>query len=440
MANTLSSTSPNTIPAANQGNTLEKLQHRLNVKKLELNSLLEVTQAINNNLTEDAIYRIYHFTLRANMNISKLALFVRDEVWECKVSFGTETDFSQITLDPEILSFRDITTLEASNQTKLFQQSASSPSIPDLFSEFDLVIPIAHKKTTLAYVFVSKEKSEEDRQGLDTVFIQTLSNIVIVAIENKKLARQQLRQEAMNREIQIAQQVQTHLFPRELPYNSELKVKAEYFPHRSVSGDYYDFIHISKNEFLVCIADVSGKGIPAAILMSNFQASLRTMARQTNQLRKIVEELNYQIYQSARGENFITFFIALYNKAEKKLSYINAGHNPPLLSIPQGEIKLLDRGTTILGTFQPLPFLDETTLNGIENFCLFCYTDGVTEVHNSEGEEFGPERLILFYEKHRHLTPDALHSQLILELNAFKSEKEYDDDVTLLTCQMSCIK
>jgi sigma-B regulation protein RsbU (phosphoserine phosphatase) len=437
MANTLTDTSSNTLTSTNQGSPLEKLQHRLNVKKLELNSLLEVTQAINNNLAEDAIYRIYHFTLRANMNISKLALYVRDEVWECKVSFGTETNFSQITLDPEILTYRDITSLEARDQAKTFEQTSGDNPISDLFSEFDLVIPIAHKKSVLAYVFVSKEKSEDDKQGLDTVFIQTLSNIVIVAIENKKLARQQLRQEAMNREMQIAQQVQTHLFPRELPNTRALKVKAEYFPHRSVSGDYYDFIRISPDEFLVCIADVSGKGMPAAILMSNFQASLRTMARQTNQLKHIIKELNHQIYQNARGENFITFFIALYNQTEQKLCYINAGHNPPIFSVPGEQIRLLDRGTTILGTFLPLPFIEETMMEGVIDFTLFCYTDGVTEVNNSEGEEYGPEKLIYFYEANRQLEPEIFHQKLIEELNKYKSEKEYDDDVTLLTCRVN---
>jgi sigma-B regulation protein RsbU (phosphoserine phosphatase) len=436
MANTLTSTSSNALPSANQSTALEKLQLRLNVKKLELNSLLEVTQAINNNLAEDAIYRIFHFTLRANMNISKLALFVRDEVWQCKVSFGTETNFNQITLDPEILTYRDITSLGAIDQSKTFEQTAGAHPISHLFTEFDLVIPIAHKNSVLAYVFVSKEKSEDDKQGLDTVFIQTLSNIVIVAIENKKLARQQLKQEAMNREMQIAQQVQTHLFPRELPNTQTLKVKAEYFPHRSVSGDYYDFIRISPHEFLVCIADVSGKGIPAAILMSNFQASLRMIARQTNQLRHIIEELNHQIYQSARGENFITFFIALYNQKNKQLCYINAGHNPPLFSVPGQEIRLLDRGTTILGTFLPLPFIEETTLEGVTDFTLFCYTDGVTEVNNSEGEEYGPDNLIRFYEANRDLEPEVFHSKLIEELDLFKSEKEYDDDVTLLTCRV----
>jgi phosphoserine phosphatase RsbU/P len=390
-----------------------------------LDSLLEVTLAINNNVPEEAIYKIYNFTLRANLNISKLALFVLDKVWECKANFGTNTDFYSLTLPGEALFYRGITQIKST-------ENAHEP-----FDEFDLVIPIAHKKITLAYVFIGDGKTEDAKQRIDTVFVQTLSNIVIVAIENKKLARKQLQQEALNREMEIAQQVQLLLFPKKLPDSPRLNVKAGYFPHHSIGGDYYDFVRISPAEFLLCIADVSGKGIPAALLMSNFQASLRTMVRQTNHLTRIIEELNYLIYQNARGENFITFFAAIYNQTEKRLTYINAGHNPPFLSIPGQPLMPLEKGTTILGAFQPLPFLEENTLENLSEFTLLCYTDGVTEARNREDEEFGPERLAAFLEENRHLNPAALHEQLTNALNAFKGEKDFDDDVTLLTCKVS---
>ena len=405
------------------GTTLEKLQHRFNVKKMELDSLLEVTQAINGNLPEESIYKIYHFTLRANLNINKLALFVFDETWACKVNFGTQTDWDQLVLPSNAFTYREITAIDK-NDTSVFQ-------------EFDLVVPIAQKSQVLAYVFLGNEQQDGETPRIDTVFVQTLTNIVIVAIENKKLARRQLRQEALNREIEIARQVQTLLFPKGLPYSDTVQVKAHYFPHRVIGGDYYDFIQISEAEFLVCIADVSGKGVPAAILMSNFQASLRTLVRQTNHLKTMVEELNHLIYQNARGENFITFFAAIYNQAQQSFCYINAGHNPPLFLVPGQPMRLLDKGTTILGAFQPLPFLEETFLEGIGRFTLFCYTDGLTEVNNRHGEEFGPENLARFFEDNRHLDPDDLHERLIKEINDFKAEKDFDDDVTLLTCRIN---
>ena len=113
-----------------------------------------------------------------------------------------------------------------------------------------------------------------------------------------------------------------------MPYNKRVKIKATYFPHDLIGGDYYDYIPVDKKRFIICIADVSGKGIPAALLMSNFQASLRTLIRQTNDLKEIVSELNHLTYENAQGEHFITFFIAMYDKSKHTLTYINAGHNP----------------------------------------------------------------------------------------------------------------
>ena len=134
-------------------------------------------------------------------------------------------------------------------------------------------------------------------------FIQALSNIIIVAIENKKLANKQLAQEAFRKELEIASDVQQFLFPESLPNTDILKVEASYLPHDIVGGDYYDYIPINKNQFLICIADVSGKGIAAALMMSNFQASLRTLCfSQTPNLTDIIEALNFQVLENTKGE------------------------------------------------------------------------------------------------------------------------------------------
>src|SRR5204862_3998771 len=145
------------------------------------------------------------------------------------------------------------------------------------FTEFDIVIPVTHKTNTLALVFVGGLDNNHRYENEDGIrFIQALSNIIIVAIENKKLVRKQLEQEAFRKELEIASDVQQFLFPEKLPNTELLKVEASYLPHDRVGGDYYDYIPINKNQFLICVADVSGKGIPAALMMSNFQASLRT--------------------------------------------------------------------------------------------------------------------------------------------------------------------
>ena len=399
------------------------IENKYKLKELELNALLEITQAINNNLPESSLYKIYDFTLRGNLNLKKMALFVFDNEWSCKVNFGTSNNCFEQPLDDTFLTYKTLTELNDRD---------------DVYGEFDFMIPIHHKASLLAIVFIGGIEGADDPEmkRSSVRFIQALSNIIIVAIENKKLARQQLEQEALRKELEIASDVQQFLFPDELPYGPGLKIEASYLPHDRVGGDYYDYIPINANQFLICIADVSGKGIPAALMMSNFQASLRTLVRQTPNLVEIVNELNYQVLENAKGEKFITFFAAIYDHSLKTLVYINSGHNPPLLVTKDG-IQHLDEGSTVLGAIHPLPFINEGFITDLDEFLLFCYTDGLTETANEENEEFGPERLTEYFTENGNSDLKRIHQDIIINLDGFKGSNSYHDDITMLTTKVS---
>ena len=403
----------------------QTLKSKFEIKELELNALLEITQSINDNVSEESLYKIYNFTLRSNLNIKKLALFVLDEAWNCKVNFGTQSNYLKTKL-PDC--FKNISGI---SQLKNFEA-------PD-FQEFNLVIPMAHKKNTLALVFVGGLDNDDRYENEDGIkFIQALSNIIIVAIENKKLARRQLEQEALRKELEIASDVQQFLFPETLPNTDLLKVEASYLPHDHVGGDYYDYIPINKNQFLICVADVSGKGIPAALMMSNFQASLRTLLRQTPNLTDIVEALNFQVLENTKGEKFITFFAAIYDIRLKTMVYVNSGHNPPILITPQHGIRMLEEGSTVLSAMNPLPFLNEGFITGLDNFLLFCYTDDLTETINEQGEEYGVEALLEYFGNEQTFSKDlkTIHQDIIVSLDNFKGRNGYHDDITILSCRV----
>jgi phosphoserine phosphatase RsbU/P len=397
---------------------------RYEIKELELNSLLEVTQAINNNVPEDFLYKIYNFTLRSNLSIKKLALVVLDDAWNCKVNFGTTQSFNQLPLPDSFKEIRFITSLTTFTDTA--------------FSEFDIVVPVAHKDRTLALVFVGDHQHDGQYENDGLKFLQALSNIIIVAIENKKLARKQLEQEAFRKELEIASDVQQFLFPDTLPNTDFLNVEASYLPHDMIGGDYYDYIPINKNQFLLCVADVSGKGIPAALMMSNFQASLRTLLRQTPNLREIVEALNYQVLENAKGEKFITCFVCIYDISLKTLVYVNSGHNPPILCDSKYGTRLMEEGTTVLGAMHPLPFFNEGFITDLDHFRLFCYTDGLTETANEADEEYGVERLMEYFNDPTTRIKDmrTIHNDIIVSLDTFKGRNSYRDDITLLSCRV----
>jgi sigma-B regulation protein RsbU (phosphoserine phosphatase) len=404
------------------------LKSKYEIKELQLNALLEITQAINSNLPEESLYKIYNFTLRSNLNIEKLALFVLDEEWELKVNFGNKKTFNRSHLLPAFKTIQDITHL------KEFEEECD-------LTIFDIIIPVTHKGNTLALVFVGgvDKNGTHNPQNENIKFIQALSNIIIVAIENKKMARRQLEQEAFRKELEIASDVQQFLFPEKLPNTEILKVEASYLPHDLIGGDYYDYIPINKNQFLICVADVSGKGIAAALMMSNFQASLRTLLRQTPNLTDIVEALNFQVLENTKGEKFITFFAAIYDIRLKTMVYVNSGHNPPILWTKKDGIRLLEEGSTVLGAMHPLPFLNEGFVTGLDEFLLFCYTDGLTETVNAEGKEFGSDYLVEYFNKPETYFKDlqTIHQDIIVNLDTFKGRMGYHDDITILSCRVS---
>ncbi|MBA9077900.1 MULTISPECIES: PP2C family protein-serine/threonine phosphatase [Rufibacter] len=397
------------------------VEQELNLKKLELAALLEITKAINNNLPEEALYKIYHFTLLAQLNIRRLSLFLLDEQWECKVCFGTDYNFRELALPQEIAELREITSLSKLN-------------IDRRWHDFETVIPIIHNSRILAFVMIGNVHAYYTTLGALS-FVQTLSNIILVAMENRRLERQRLAQEAVRKEVEIAREVQNMLFPKSLPNNQQVSVHATYIPHSSIGGDYYDYIPIDKDQFLFCVADVSGKGVPASLLMSNFQAGLRTILRQTTNLDTIVSELNDLIYRNAVAEKFITCFLGIYNRTTRELSYVNAGHNASILLYENNTYQLLEEGCTMLGIFDVLPFLKVTKVPVPPQSFVFCYTDGLTEVFNQEEDEFGVENTIKFLQCCRFVSSRNIHTQLLQEINAYNSGNSFHDDITLLSCR-----
>ncbi|MDN3688808.1 PP2C family protein-serine/threonine phosphatase [Cyclobacterium jeungdonense] len=402
--------------------TIETLKYQR--KELELKALLEITQAINENKTEKVLLNIFKFTCLVHLNIKALLLYVfneKEQFFERRISHQVKGKL------PDHIQKADV------QENKDLGKLSLSLSEEYSFSEVNIYVPVYHKEKMLAILFLNTKDKEKD---LDLDFTQALTNILVVALENKRFARKQLEQERLRKEMEIASNVQRMLLPSSLPSHAKLKAKVTYFPHSTVGGDYYDLIQPNENDVYFCVADVSGKGMPASLLMSNFQAALRTLLRSGSGLRTIVEQLNSTTFENTKGERFITFFLGHYRYSERRLRYINAGHNPPVLCMKQGgKVEELEAGTTILGAFEFLPFLEEGQRDNLEAFVLHLYTDGLTETLNPSEEEFGEERFLSFIESHDGISPDEFHAGFFSELDAFSAGVPRRDDLTLLSLQ-----
>jgi sigma-B regulation protein RsbU (phosphoserine phosphatase) len=192
-----------------------------------------------------------------------------------------------------------------------------------------------------------------------------------------------LEQEALKKEMEVASRIQTQLIPgpEDLPNHRKLSLHSFYHPHWGVGGDYYDVFPLSRNSIGFCVADVSGKGIAAALLMSNFQAVIRTLFTSGIDLRKLVHQLNERVNSSANNEKFITMFIGKYNLRSRRLTYVNAGHLPPLLfDTKKLHLSNLDQGCIGLGMLDIIPSVEIGKVTIPRNAKLMAFTDGLIEL------------------------------------------------------------
>ncbi len=402
---------------------LHRLSERLQLNKFKLQTLLEMTKGINDNLPISQLVAIYRGIVEGELGLSKLILFAPSEgSWDVLLQFGEEkVDISG--WSPEAMSsFNDITVLS----------DAKEQVIPG----YDIIIPVHHQKRPLAYLFIG---DFEDEVSISPIikhmnFIQTLTNILVVAVENKRLMRESLRQERLRRELELAAEMQALLVPSDFPSNGKWEVHALYYPHQEVGGDYYDSFELEDGRQVLCIADVSGKGISAAFIMANFQARVRVLSEVEPDLVKLIQNLNRTVDDTTKGERFITFFMSVFDPVTRELTYVNAGHNPPLLK-DQGAITYLSKGCMGLGMVQEIPHIDRTKLKIGVDAVLLCFTDGLIEVENDAGIEYGEERLekLMFQEDLSSM--ETLNRAIKKDFDQFRGNNPPHDDFAVLSAR-----
>lgn len=402
-----------------------KISRQKLIQDLKLNALLEITKAINNNFSTSQLLDLYQDILENRLGVGKLVLFHFDQEWTCILKYGISQEFNHVVFERELLEISEIETITFSKGT--------------LSKSFEIVIPVFHKKTPLAYVLlgdVNQEKLELSAAIKHLPYVQTLTNIIIVAIENKKLYKEHIQRAQIKKELELAQNMQQMLFPQALPNSEALQVAAKYLPHQQVGGDYYDFIQLNNHEFIFCIADVSGKGVAAALLMSNMQATLHSLINYTHNLKDIILELNKRVIDNAKHEKFVSLFLAKLNTKSQQFSYINAGHNPPILFY-ENKFSELNKGCTILGITDTLNQIQVETFNYTSEFLLVCYTDGLTDTANVNNENLTTDHIKDIISRSPKAKPDFLNETLLFYAEEFKGDNAFPDDIALLTLRVS---
>ncbi len=265
-----------------------------------------------------------------------------------------------------------------------------------------------------------------------------LERLIVVAKEKERLQS----------ELEIAREVQGQLFPKNVPALRTLQLTGVCHPARMVSGDYYDFIHLSDSTLAFAIGDVAGKGISAALLMAAIQSTMRTQlsaglpvaaaagnggGRAQHSAARLVARLNTQLYANTSPEKYATFYFGMYDDESSTLTYTNAGHLPPIL-VRGGQPQLLEVTGTVVGAF-PFAEYEEQKIRLAAGDLLVAYTDGIVEPENEYGEMFGDERLTELLVKHAATSNDEIIARVVEAVREWTGAGELQDDMTMLVAR-----
>lgn len=265
-----------------------------------------------------------------------------------------------------------------------------------------MLIQIRQKNELVGILSFGPRRGGFQYSMADRELLMSIAAQLALIIDNARLTERMVAQERMRRELALAAEVQQRLLPSCAPKGVGMEVAGFCEPARGVGGDYYDFIDFDNSQFGLAIADVAGKGMPAALLMSTVQATLRSLTARngysgpaSHELSSIVSKLNRLLFNTTNGEHYVTFFYATFDQATQLLTYVNAGHNPPLYlqADSNSEFRQLTSGGLVAGAFEHAAY-EQETVQMKPNDLLFLYTDGLSEALNVQGEEFGANRIM----------------------------------------------
>ncbi len=400
-----------------------KLFESLKFCNYKLSFVLDITQKIIDNHPIEEIMAVLSELLTQKLHIRQFLFYYKgDSGWRLKFALGVdEKKFRELNIDTTLSKYTEITMVRGS-KTEV--------------GLFDFVIPIMYKDAVLAYLLVGD--LEDTSIGMSPAvkslkFVQTVANMIVVAMEKRKLILEAIERERMKKELETASRIQRMLIPGMdvLPKSRKFKVYGYYLPHYELGGDLYDLGILSKYEFYFAIADVSGKGLSAALLMSNFQANLRAQFASHVPLEQMIRSLNNIVIRNSEGGHFITMFLGKYNFRKNRLIYVNAGHQPGILyDKVNRKIRILSKGTVGIGMVDNIPKIDIGRINLKTSSKLLLCTDGVTELARGRDMEAGLRRLTRLIQNDMDI--DKTIDKIIRELKLTKTNPNVFDDITLL--------
>jgi phosphoserine phosphatase RsbU/P len=417
------------MPAVGIANTrliseLKLTNRALDQKVQELNTLFDLSKEFSYSVDRDQILRIFKFALMGQMGVRNFFLILeRNQTLDVIVKNAV----SKLPSDEEL---RAIFSLDG-DIVAVEQTGLAKPAL--VRNGIEIVINLKLQNQRVATLCLGSRMGGEAFTSSDTDFLVSLGSLVLMSVQKTYLMEARIEKERLEKEIGLARTIQEALLPSTLPDTSPVDISPRNIPSRQVGGDYYDVMDLGGKTFLLTIADVTGKGIPASLIMANVQAMVHMLAPLDMPLSEKTARINDVIFQNTPSDTFVTFFWGILDCNDMSLYYVNAGHNPPMI-FREGLPKPIEltKGGVILGAV-PTHFPYECERVELrQGDILVMFTDGITEAMNAEDEEFGEVGIISVMRDTDAKDACGYADAIIHAIDEFTNGK-YSDDVTLMT-------
>jgi sigma-B regulation protein RsbU (phosphoserine phosphatase) len=409
----------------------------------QLSLLFEATRLLNSTLDLaellDLILKIARNESKAERGSVFLVDAKTEELWSI-VASGLEHEEIRIPVGRGVAGTvaRSGETINVENAYTLPYFDSSYDKKFNFVTRSLLCLPIRHFDGKIVGVIQLLNKRGAARfSGDDVDFLQKLSGHMAMALEKARLHREIVEKQRLEKEMALARTIQRSLLPESPPAISGYELAVLNEPCFEVGGDYYDFLELGPEALLVVIADVEGKGVSSALIMSNLQATLRALVMHLGSLQELAFSLNEMIYHDTKSEKYLSIFLGLVDIRRSGLDYINAGHVPPILvSGESGQYKLLEEGGTVVGLF-PTTEYNRGSADLTPGDVLVCCTDGILEAMSAGEEEYGTERLAACVARHRSKPAQAIVEAVLAEVTEFSRGGTHQDDRVLMIMKVT---
>jgi len=406
---------------------IRKVNRTLDQKVQELHTLFDLGKEFGALLDPDKQIKLLVFSLLGQIGVYRYLICLKQ---------GSDMRVVASRIDGSEPQHRVLTDLATRTKPALLDDLPIKdvPEIRQVLGSIGMkvVVPMQVQGETRGLILLGEKLSREEFTAANMEFLSSLANLAMIALENARLFKDAIEKQRLEDELLIAREIQKGLLPSTLPNIPGLSIAAVNISSNQVGGDYYDVLQLSSENWIIAIGDVSGKGTPAALLMANLQATIRALVPLQIPLGELTGRVNDLMCQNTGGTKFVTFFWGIVDSGKMTLTYVNAGHNYPILLKNNGSIRRLDVGGMILGVLNTVTPYEEATVPFDAGDLLVLFTDGVSEAMNRERQEYGEDRLKALVQAHGPESAQQVMHAIHLDIQLHAAGAPQSDDITMM--------